>query len=67
VLSDQAALALADLAQLVTAACYGASPPAADGARRASEDAKTVVRSARASVARWQRIAAALDPRSLPA
>ena len=67
VLSDDAQLALGDLARLATVAAYDASPPGDDGSRRAIRDAATVIRSARRRVARWQRVAAALDPRSLPA
>jgi len=66
-LSDEAAIALRHLAQLATAACYGAESPGDDGARQAMRDAKTVARSARRRIARWQRLLAALDPRGLPA
>jgi len=67
VLSEEAELALRDLARLATSASYVASPPGDAGTRQAMQDAKTVARSARRRVARWQRVAAALDPRSLPA
>jgi hypothetical protein len=67
VLSEEAEVALRDLAGLATTASYGASPPGDDGTRRAMRDARTVARSARRRVARWQRVVAALDPRSLPA
>ena len=66
VLSDEAALAFWNLARLATAASYAGSPPGDFGARQATRDATTVVRSARRRIARWQRIAASLDPRSLP-
>ena len=65
VLSDEAGLAFDDLARLATTASYAGSPPGDFGARQATCDAKTVVRSARRRIARWQRIAVALDPRSL--
>ncbi len=65
VLSDEAALAFWDLARLATAASYAGSPPGDLGARQATRDATTVVRSARRRIARWQRIVASLDPRSL--
>ncbi len=67
VLSEEASLALRDLARLATSASYAASPPGTAGTRQAMRDAKTVIRSARRRVARWQRVAAALDPRGLPA
>lgn len=67
VLTDEAELALRNLARLATTASYAAAPPSEVGTRQAMSDAKTVVRSARRRVARWQRIAAALDPRGLPA
>jgi len=67
VLSDEAELALRNLARLATTASYAASLPSDVGTREAMSDSKTVVRSARRRVARWQRIAAALDPRGLPA
>ncbi|MGO9405745.1 MAG: DUF4129 domain-containing transglutaminase family protein [Acidimicrobiales bacterium] len=65
VLSDEAALAFWDLARLATAASYAGSPPGDLGARQATRAATTVVRSARRRIARWQRIVASLDPRSL--
>ena len=67
VLTDEAELALRNLARLATTASYAAAPPSEVGTRQAMSDAKTVVRSARRRVARWQRIAASLDPRGLPA
>ena len=67
VLSEEAELALGHLARLATTASYAASPPSEVGTRQAMSDARTVVRSARRRVAPWQRIAAALDPRGLPA
>jgi transglutaminase-like putative cysteine protease len=67
VLSEEASLALGDLARLATSASYAASPPESGGTRQAMSSAKTVIRSARRRVARWQRVAAALDPRGLPA
>jgi hypothetical protein len=67
VLSDDADLALRDLARLATTASYAAASPGPDGSRQAMEDARKVTRSARRRIARWQRVAAALDPRSLPA
>jgi hypothetical protein len=66
VLSDEADLAFRDLARLATAASYAAVAPGDFRARQAMCDAKTVVRNARRKIARWQRIAAALDPRSVP-
>ncbi|HLN06107.1 MAG TPA: hypothetical protein VK217_07505, partial [Acidimicrobiales bacterium] len=66
VLSEEASLALRDLARLATSASYAASPPEAGWTRQATSDAKTVMRSARRRIARWQRVAAALDPRGLP-
>ncbi len=66
VLSDEAERAFRDLARLATTASYSGSPPGDFGVRQATRDAKTVVRSTRRRIARWQRIAAALDPRSLP-
>jgi len=65
VLSDEAGVAFGNLARLATTASYAGSPPGDFGARQATRDAKTVVRSARRRIARWQRIAVALDPRSL--
>ena len=67
VLSGEAELALTDLARLATTASYAASPPGERGSVQALHDARTVARSARRRVPRWQRVAAALDPRSLPA
>ena len=67
VLSEEGELALRDLARLATTASYAASPPSKAGSRQALRDAKTVARSSRRRVARWQRVAAALDPRSLVA
>ncbi len=67
VLTDEAELALRNLARLATTASYAAAPPSEVGTRQAMSDAKTVVRSARRRGARWQRIAASLDPRGLPA
>jgi transglutaminase-like putative cysteine protease len=64
-LSGAGALALYDLASLMTTACYGADPLGHDGAGRAREDARTVVRAVRGRLAHWQRLAAALDPRGL--
>ena len=65
VLSAEAELAFADLALLATTASYGDAPAADTRARQAERDAATVVRSARRRIARWQRIASALDPRGL--
>ena len=56
-----------DLARLATAACYAPRRPGEAGLDQALRDARTVVRSARRRVARWQLVAAALDPRGLPA
>jgi hypothetical protein len=67
VLSDEAELAFRNLARLATTASYAGAPPGDFAARQATRDANTVVHSARRRIARWQRIAAALDPRSLPA
>ncbi len=64
-LSEEAGLALLDLALLATTASYSGAPPGAVGARQAARDAQTVVRSARARIPLWQRFASALDPRSL--
>jgi transglutaminase-like putative cysteine protease len=66
-LSEEAEIALGDLARLATAARYAGTSPGDDGVGRAIVDARTVVRSARSKLARWQQIAAALDPRGLPA
>jgi len=66
-LSEEAEIAFGDLARLATAAHYAGSSPGYEGADQAIHDAKTVVRSARRKVARWQQIVAALDPRDLPA
>ena len=65
-LSEEAELAFADLALLATTASYGDTPAGGTGALQAQRDAETVVRSARRRIARWQRIASALDPRTLP-
>jgi hypothetical protein len=67
VLSDEAELAFRNLARLATTASYAGAPPGDIAARQATRDASTVVHSARRRIAYWQRIAAALDPRSLPA
>ena len=67
VLSDEAELAFRNLARLATTASYAGAPPGDFAARQATRDASTVVHSARRRIAYWQRIAAALDPRSLPA
>jgi hypothetical protein len=67
VLSEEAEVALRDLARLATTASYAALAPPDAGTRQALRDAKTIARSARRRVARWQRVVAALDPRSLPA
>jgi transglutaminase-like putative cysteine protease len=67
VLSGEAELAFRDLAELVTTASYGVVPRGDFGARQAMTDAGMVVRSARRSVAWWQRVAAALDPRGFRA
>jgi len=64
-LSGEAELAFSNLARFATAVSYASSPPGAFAARQATRDARTVVRSARRRVARWQLVAAALDPRSL--
>jgi hypothetical protein len=64
-LSGEAELAFSNLARFATAASYAGSPPRDFAARQATLDARTVVRSARRRVARWQLVAAALDPRSL--
>ena len=66
-LSEEAEVALRDLARLATTASYAALAPPDAGTRQALRDAKTIARSARRRVARWQRVVAALDPRSLPA
>jgi transglutaminase-like putative cysteine protease len=65
VLSEEADLALSNLARFATAASYAGSPSGDFAARQATLDARTVVRSARRRVARWQLVVAALDPRSL--
>ncbi|MGO9965578.1 MAG: transglutaminase-like domain-containing protein [Acidimicrobiales bacterium] len=64
-LSTEAELAFANLARFATEACYAGSQPGDFAARQAELDARTVVGSARRRVARWQLVAAALDPRSL--
>jgi hypothetical protein len=64
VLSVDAQIALEDLARLATSASYGVQPPGEAGLRQALSDARAVVRSARSSVARWQLITSALDPRT---
>jgi transglutaminase-like putative cysteine protease len=66
-LSEEATLAFWNLALIVTAVYYAGSPPGDFVARQATRDARTVVRSARRRIAGWQRVAAALDPRGLPA
>jgi transglutaminase-like putative cysteine protease len=66
-LSPEAEPALKDLARLATTATYAAAPPADCAVRQAMSDAKVVVRYARQRADRWQRVAAALDPRALPA
>lgn len=66
-LSKEAELALYDLAELATIASYAAVPPAQPGIERAFSDARTVVHAGRERVARWQLVAAALDPRGVPA
>jgi transglutaminase-like putative cysteine protease len=65
VLSADAQIALDDLARLATSASYGAQPPGEAGLRQALSDARAVVKSARGSIARWQLVVAALDPRTI--
>jgi transglutaminase-like putative cysteine protease len=64
VLSEAAEVALKDLARLATSAGYAAMPPGDAGLHQAVFDAKTVGRSARRRVARWQLVVAAFDPRA---
>ena len=64
-LSGEAAIAFSNLARSATAALYAGSPLGDLAAGQAALDARTVVRCARRRVARWQLVAAALDPRSL--
>ncbi|MGD0873459.1 MAG: transglutaminase domain-containing protein [Acidimicrobiales bacterium] len=66
VLSGEAELAFADLAMLATTASYAGTPPGELWARQATRDARTVVRGARGTIARWKRIMSVFDPRNLP-
>jgi transglutaminase-like putative cysteine protease len=66
-LSTEAEPALKELARLATTASYSGSPPAESDVRQAMSDSKVVARHALRNADRWQRVAAALDPRSLPA
>ena len=66
ILPGEAELALSNLARVATSALYGDSDPGDLVVRQATKDARTVVRAARRRIARWQLIAAALDPRRLP-
>ncbi len=62
-LSEEAAIALSNLARLATAACYAPGSPGGAGLDRALRDARTVVRSVRTRVTRRQLVAAVLDQR----